>query len=641
MIVAATLKQVNKIHALNNLRWEFFILIQLWHIITFQDPPESVALAMAGGLSGTVPPEGPGGQRDGEKRSEGLQLWPLVFPYALVLIGVVSLTFYWQALRDTVGLLGVFSATGDSKQSEHNDKGQNTKQQDINTRHYSPSLLRIIATIKAAVNTIKPITKVLKRNEALGRNCPMTRPVKISLPVSNKALANSLRWLLSNLTAIKKKYRPLLDQCQVNYLLLLVLVAAALAGLVKNGDGSIFSPATPARPKGALRRAQRKGPVPAGITPTPRQNRRGSEFRPSETSVGTDTEKKPRDKSGGVFTVGAPLFRQDVSQAEDLLEEISRIFGYARIPNTLPRVLPQPTQDKLRSLVSLVKDILVAQGLNEVITYSLISQDLARQQNFYCNGLLRDKQEASLIEILNPLSKEQGILRPTLIPSLVACIHYNLDQKQQDNAIFEIAKTFCWLQDAPRETLNLGIALSGERTYFFSEGVKKEAVGFLHLKGIIEILFARLGVTDYNFSSQKAAFSILLRQQKIGYLLKEGRAFVLELCLERLFPEIRLSPRFRPLAKYPGIRRDISFVVAETVPVTELLNLAKDQAGPLLESAQLVDYYKGKQIPPGCRGITISCFYRSGERTLTEGEINPLHHKACSALNAKFAAVIR
>jgi len=344
--------------------------------------------------------------------------------------------------------------------------------------------------------------------------------------------------------------------------------------------------------------------------------------------------------------VRIPSHRPDVNLEMDLIEEIARIYGYERIPNTLPALTPQISRGEKRELVSLIKNILVGLGLNEAITYSLVDKDLMRKF---------DIALTNAIEILNPLSSEQEILRPTLIPSLTQRIAYNLNQKQVYINIFEIANIFTQSDSQPEEELALGLALGGTRTSLSDEGLLKQEVGFLHLKGIVEVLLERLGISNYNFKNQAKTqeLALYIGQEKIGAMLslaretlenldiKNKEVFITQISLDKLFSHVDLKKRFVPLPVYPAITRDISLTLKEDILIDNLLETIQLSGRPLLREVKIIDYYKGQQIPAGCRGLTISCVYRSDERTLTQEEINPVHSLITQALVDKFNAKIR
>jgi phenylalanyl-tRNA synthetase beta chain len=355
---------------------------------------------------------------------------------------------------------------------------------------------------------------------------------------------------------------------------------------------------------------------------------------------------KVKPKTGNLI-VRVPSHRLDVSQDVDLIEEIARVSGYENIPKTKTSLIPQITTDNTRGLVSLIKTTLTGLGLNEVITYSLIDKDLLKE--------VKAEKLSQPTEILNPLSKEQAVLRPTLIPSLARCVAYNLNQKQDYINIFEIAKTFSETSKS-QEELTLGIALCGTRSFFVSEqGSINEKIGPWHLKGILEALFRRLGIKDYSLNAAQGPYEIAVyvNKEKMGIItgldkstldyldIKNREVWLLELSLERVLSCADLKKRFTAVPTYPGITRDISLIIKEEIPAKDVLGVIRQKGEPLLCEVKIIDYYKGKQIPQGFRGLTISCLYRSDTRTLTEAEVNPIHALVSSALVERFGAQIR
>ncbi|MCM8795807.1 MAG: hypothetical protein NC928_03895, partial [Candidatus Omnitrophica bacterium] len=357
----------------------------------------------------------------------------------------------------------------------------------------------------------------------------------------------------------------------------------------------------------------------------------------------TKLEFIPKSKGKGYLEVIVPSQRQDIKLEIDLIEEIARIYGYENVPITLPKINPDPTSLK-RNLVLKIKNTLISLGLNEVITYSLISRDL-----------LGDRTNTLAIEILNPLSKEQELLRPTLIPSLARVVAYNLNQRESYVNIFEIAKVFYKDSGQIKERWNLGIALCGRSTFYLSgEGGIREEFTPLYLKGILETLFRQLGIKDISFSFlDTGEIMISVRDKIIGlmkgleksflerFAIKNKAVYVAEVALEKILPFVDLKKTFTPLPKYPGISRDISLILKEEIKVADLLPVIEEKGKPLLEEVKVVDFYQGKQIPPGFKGLTISCFYRLQERTLTEDEIKPRHAEILEVLKEKFSAQIR
>ena len=345
-----------------------------------------------------------------------------------------------------------------------------------------------------------------------------------------------------------------------------------------------------------------------------------------------------RAKTKNSFYVTAPSYRPDINTEIDLVEEVARIYGYDAVPKSLPAVKPRVWTDKKRDLRIAIKNILTALGLSEVITYSLTDKD--KLQDF---TVLMD---SPAIEILNPLSKEQGVLRPTLLPGLLSCVAVNLNQKQDYIYIFEIASEFRRQAGQVKEELVLGIAACGDMSLLLRQGLVREEIGVLHLKGVLETLFARLGIKDYQLQHAASAdtIEIFVGQEKLGFIrvfpgalldkfeIKNRRVCGLEIFLDKLFPYINCEKKFVPLPIYPAITRDFSIILQDDAGVEGILRTIKGKGTDLLQGVQVVDYYKGKQIPSGCKGLTISCLYRSAERTLTEEEVDVIQAAVRDAL---------
>nr|HPL83171.1 hypothetical protein [Candidatus Omnitrophota bacterium] len=327
-------------------------------------------------------------------------------------------------------------------------------------------------------------------------------------------------------------------------------------------------------------------------------------------------------KTNNILKVGIPSFRQDVNLPEDLIEEIARIFGYENIPISLPKVLPNVTIRESKDSVSNIKNILISLGLSEAVTYSLTD-----------SKVLSDFDTASeALELMNPLSQEQGFLRTTILPGLVRAVAHNLNQKQDYVALFEIGNVFSKIDNTPHEELKLGVVLSGVKTTLLNTRVIKDELGLLNLKGTVETLFKRLGREDYKFVKQEKGSSvdIYLDNVLVGSISKLGRVlldkfgiknrdvFMLEASLDKIISYINWGKKYLSLQKYPSIIRDISFILKKEQSTQELIFKLLEIGKPLLlRDLKITDYYKGKQIPSGYRGLTLSCNYGSNERTLT------------------------
>lgn len=147
---------------------------------------------------------------------------------------------------------------------------------------------------------------------------------------------------------------------------------------------------------------------------------------------------------------------------------------------------------------------------------------------------------------------------------------------------------------------------------------------------------------DISIQKEKVGLMSKFSAQALNKLnIKNKDVFALEVSLDRVLSFASLGRKFTPLPKYPGITRDISFVLKEDLALKEVLALLKEKGQPFLRDVKITDYYKGKQIPLGYRGLTVACLYASNERTLVEEEIRPAHNLVCEALTQQFGVKIR
>ncbi len=347
----------------------------------------------------------------------------------------------------------------------------------------------------------------------------------------------------------------------------------------------------------------------------------------------------------GKISVKVPTFRNDIEGAHDIAEEFARILGYENIVVRLPRITAKPQEEKLVNFISRLKQLLSGLGLQEVITYTLTDRDSLSYVS---------KEEP--VEILNPLSKEQEVLRTSIIPGLLRCVAVNLNQKQSKINIFEISKIFKFEEKTGcKETTILGIiACGGERVYTGKDTIEK-AFDFYYLKGIAEVILARLGINGIRFIPQEepGVFSIGTSGKKLGKIfpvsqkillkfeIKYRQIWMLEFDLEEIYTQVSAIKKFTPLWLFPEITRDISIVVKNVISAQEMVRAAKLVEQGLLKEVFVSDFYRGDQIPADSKSLTISCVYRAHDRTLTEAEIHPVHERISAFLVEKFQGLLR
>ncbi len=360
-------------------------------------------------------------------------------------------------------------------------------------------------------------------------------------------------------------------------------------------------------------------------------------------------------KSDYGFHVIPFSYRQDLKIPEDLIEEIARIYGYEKIPSTFPKSIlycKSPSQ-KLEFEKNL-KNILKSFGFSEVITYSFIDPKSLEKLN-----LRKDDKRLKFIELANPLSSSQSIMRTSLIPGLIETACFNFFREISSLKIFEIGKIFFPTEkELAEEPLHLGILLMGNKNKeFWYENLRKFDI--YDLKGYLESLFEIFRINiDFKLHSSEpflkkgASFDLYLNNEKIGFageiknlILKEfdlkPPLFVSEINLEILFEKIESIEKkliVKKPPKYPSTFRDITCVLKKEIKIGEILDFMKTLSIPYLEDVNCIKIYEGPPIPEGEKSITIRFYYRAEDRTLKDEEVNKIQDKIAKIIFEKFSA---
>lgn len=352
------------------------------------------------------------------------------------------------------------------------------------------------------------------------------------------------------------------------------------------------------------------------------------------------------------ITVTVPTRRGDITIPEDLTEEVARLYGYDRIPLTLPEgeALPgalSPYQLGRRT----VRRYLEGAGFNQAVTYSLTSEKRAAQ------FALEVRQPVALAM---PMSEERAYLRESLLPHLVEAAAYNSARQMGSVALYETSSIY--LNEGenvqPKEEERLAGIVTGMWQEHLWQGEKK-AVDFFAVKGVIERLAARLGLTS-RLSFQKAApegfhpgrtAAVFLDEKPVGVIgqlhpalakevdLKE--AYVFELKLDVLLNTAQTALAYTPIPRFPFISRDIALVVNSTVEAASLEKIIKEAGGSLLTNVHVFDVYEGDRMEAGKKSVAFALTYMNPEKTLTDEEVTAVHEKVLAALKEKANADLR
>lgn len=358
------------------------------------------------------------------------------------------------------------------------------------------------------------------------------------------------------------------------------------------------------------------------------------------------------------LTVVAPLFRPDLEREIDLIEEVARLNGYDRIPVTMPdSQLDCQLPNRQQVLQRVLRDSLVHRGLSEVINYSFISPAAIDKLDLAADDVRRQS-----VAILNPLTEEQSIMRTTLVPSMLETISRNLAYRSLDLQLFEMRPVFVPNsvgEGLGAEPLHLVAALTGDRTPL-GWVQPQEKVDFYDLKGLLELLFARLGLSGVSweldagesFLHPGKSARVCLAGQPVGVVgevhplilqqFEIGQpVYLLDLDLTRLVDSVSLDRQFTPLSRFPDVFRDSAILVNEELTNSKIMAVIERSKARFAEDVVLFDVYAGKGIPAGKKSLAFRVRYRSAEKTFTDDEINQAHGRIIRMLEKELGAEIR
>lgn len=331
--------------------------------------------------------------------------------------------------------------------------------------------------------------------------------------------------------------------------------------------------------------------------------------------------------------VEVPSYRGDVYREIDLIEEVSRIYGYNNIPTKTSISVRGSVKSKYEIVEDSVRQFLIGLGFYEAKTFSIVDTSPLQSVNLWSNRVG--------IDIANPLRQEESRLRTCLLPSLIRTKIYNMNHGVEQVRIFEIAKVYLAGEKLPEEKTCLAILAD---------------MDFLTLKGIVESLLVSLGITSkcewmtfagsIPFKTDKTA-KIQLVSNILGYMgeakeleFKTSPCMV-ELDLDLLVKMSNFSKYFQTLSQYPPVLRDLAIIVDEEVAWASIEKCIVAANISFMTAINFFDIYRGKQIPPGKKSIAFNLCFQSSDRTLKSEEVDVAQHMILDSLYKTLGAELR
>jgi phenylalanyl-tRNA synthetase beta chain len=363
-------------------------------------------------------------------------------------------------------------------------------------------------------------------------------------------------------------------------------------------------------------------------------------------------------KNGGTDTIKVtpPSFRVDISRPVDLMEEAARLYGYNRIPASLP-LMQSETAQPLKALIirEKIKNIMTGLSFTEAVNYSFISASACDRLN-----LSSDDPKRKLLHVLNPLNEEQNVMRTSLIPGLLETTHRNLSHQTKNLKLFETGKIFLGKgnENLPVEIeIAAGLMTGGRYSQTWYE--KDTECDFFDIKGAVEGLLAGLNIdkvrytkmpvelcsyTRYGYAAQiiagNEAFGIIgeVHPEVLHNFDLKQKVFIFELNCDALLALSDRDKTSKQLPKFPAATRDITIITDKKIEAMSILEKINSTGEKLIENAHLFDIFEGAAVPSGKRSVSIRITYRSSEKTLEDGEVNNIHKNITDRLTIEFGA---
>ena len=345
---------------------------------------------------------------------------------------------------------------------------------------------------------------------------------------------------------------------------------------------------------------------------------------------------------GDTVTVKVPTRRLDISIKEDLIEEVSRIFGVDNIKGKLPVVpMKKGSYDKTQREI---RNKMVALGLKETLSYVLINDKEVKEYTL---------DEFEPLKLLDPLTEDRNTLRYSMIPSLYKIYEYNKAREQKDVSIFEIGKGFYKKGEIYGEDTKLCALMTGR----YALGLNNNKnVDFYVIKGVAEEILDYLGYAGrYTFVRQEMpkemhpgqSAYINVNGTNVGIIGKihpnvtKDDVFVLEINLDELFKKKVGKMKYKEISKFPNVKKDVAFIVAKNLESKDIEKVIKNAGGSLLTDIEVFDVYTGSNVPEGKKSIAYSLTFADSKKTLTDEEVNNLLNKVIDSVCKKCIAEIR
>lgn len=374
------------------------------------------------------------------------------------------------------------------------------------------------------------------------------------------------------------------------------------------------------------------------------------------SSFGSKLELRPvasRKRRSNTLVFEVPTFRPDLEREIDIVEEVARLYGFDKIDTKMETRIHWSDRAPALSVEDEIREWLIGSGFREVIANSM------QEKAFASLGT------SDIVEVVNPISKEMGSMRTSLVPGMLEIIRHNLNRGARDLRLFEIGKVYFHKAKSKQPSLadyseksRLLIALCGSaRPLHWSS--EEQPVDVFDIKGEVEALLSKIFLDKFSFiyysTSNTLANQVVgveIHNTYAGYIGRVAKnissifdvkpdVFVAELDLDLIEVNVNRRRQYAAVPRYPSVSRDLAFIVDRSLPVQMVAEEIYFVGASLLQKLELFDVYMGENIPAGKKSFAFALEFSSPDRTLTEQEVDALVGRIVASLSSKFQATLR
>jgi phenylalanyl-tRNA synthetase beta chain len=347
-----------------------------------------------------------------------------------------------------------------------------------------------------------------------------------------------------------------------------------------------------------------------------------------------------------------------INAKADVMEEIARIYGYDKIPETrMSDVLPVQRNTPRLDFEETLRDLLVREGLQEIIAYRLTSPE--REARRLAPEVEPDQMP--YVTVVNPIAADRYVMRKSIMPSILETVESNAKIRDRI-AIFEVGSVFLASEDGalPDEQSRLGIAITGPRQLPAWQGSNDDIYNFFDLKGIVHSMLEGLHLDDIRYENHQYPIfhpgkcaAVKVSGKMVGvmgelhpiahsqYAFSSHPILGAFFYLDTLFETVPARHEVRLVSSYPPVLEDIALVVDEEIPAGQVAFLINQTGGKTLTEVRLFDVYRGEQLGTGKKSLAYSLTYQAEDRTLTDDEVAKLRRKIVKRLERELGAKLR